>query len=96
MAEYDDLAKLQSIDDSVVMSTLQGRHQSDLIYTKNGAVLVAINPYKTLQLYTDSHMKRYKDSIGLEKEPPHIFAVASATHRALISEGLDQAVVVVG
>ena len=94
--EFDDLAKLPSIDDSVVMQTLHKRHEQDLVYTKNGAVLVAINPYKTLGLYDDSTMQQYKDSIGLEKEPPHIFAVASATHRALISQSLDQAVVISG
>ena len=36
----DNLAELPSIDDHVVMETLKARHEADLIYTKNGAVLV--------------------------------------------------------
>lgn len=96
MAEYDDLASLSSIDPGMVMDTLQQRHKVDKIYTKNGAVLVAINPYKSMTLYEDQQLKQYKESMALETEPPHIFAVAAATHRALISEGKDQSVVISG
>ena len=92
----DDLAKLPSIDDAVVMQTLQARHENDLIYTKNGAVLVAINQYKDVPVYGDSQLDKYKKSLSLATEKPHIFAVAAATHRALISEGSNQAVVISG
>ena len=37
-----------------------------------------------------------KASMSLDAEPPHIFAVSAATHRALISEGKNQAVVISG
>ena len=61
----DDLAKLSTIDDAIVMETLHARHQQDEIYTKNGAVLVAINPYKPIHLYDDNHLAQYKSSITL-------------------------------
>ena len=93
---YDDLAKLPSIDADAVMSTLQERHSTDAIYTKNGAVLVAINPYKGIPIYNDRELQLYKSSMSLENEAPHIFAVAAATHRSLISEGKNQAVVISG
>ena len=92
----DDLAKLPSIDDTIVLETLRARHEHDLIYTKNGAVLVAINPYKDVGVSAQEHLGRYKSSMALEREPPHIFAVAATTHRALISEGCNQAVVISG
>jgi hypothetical protein len=94
--EYDDLATLSSIDPGVVMQTLKDRHAGDKIYTKNGAVLVAINPYKSIEVYGDAELKQYKESMALETEPPHIFAVSAATHRSLISEGKNQAVVISG
>ena len=84
----DDLAKLPSIDDSVVMETLHLRHQADHIYTKNGAVLVAINPYKNVGVADESHLVRYKTSMALENEPPHIFAVAAAGGRPGRRRGL--------
>ena len=96
MSIPDDLAKLDSIDASVVLQTLQTRHEHDQIYTKNGAVLIAINPYKAISIYTDEQMQQYKNSMALQNEPPHIYAVAAATHRALISESSNQAVVISG
>jgi len=97
MAELvDDLAQLSSIDDSVVMATLKTRHEKDEIYTKNGAVLIAINPYKTIHLYDDGKLAQYKGSMSLESEPPHIFAVSATAHRAMISNGVNQALVISG
>uniref|UniRef100_A0A7S2DIW8 Myosin motor domain-containing protein n=1 Tax=Haptolina brevifila TaxID=156173 RepID=A0A7S2DIW8_9EUKA len=78
------------------METLRNRHTNNLIYTKNGAVLVAINPYKEVNVGSQQHLERYKSSMALENEPPHIFATAAATHRALISDGCNQAVVISG
>ena len=78
----EDLAKLPSIDASVVLGTLKERHQSDLIYTKNGAVLIAINPYKDVGVSQERHLQLYKSSMALENEPPHIFCVSAAAHRA--------------
>ena len=71
--EYDDLATLSSIDPGVVMQTLKDRHAGDKIYTKNGAVLVAINPYKSIEVYGDAELKQYKESMALETEPPVFF-----------------------
>ena len=92
----DDLAKLDSIDADIVRQTLKTRHEADKIYTRNGSVLIAINPYKQLTMYSPQHLQRYKESMALEREDPHIFAVAAAAHRAMITEGRNQALVVSG
>mmetsp|Transcript_72234 Transcript_72234/g.192051 ORF Transcript_72234/g.192051 Transcript_72234/m.192051 type:complete len:1322 (+) Transcript_72234:80-4045(+) len=92
----EDLAKLDSIDDAAVMQTLQQRHEKDEIYTKNGAVLIAINPYKAITCYEQANLAQYKGAIALEREPPHIFAVSAAAHRTMISTGNNQAVVISG
>ena len=73
----DDLASLDSIDADAVMATLQQRYDANKIYTRNGSVLVAINPYKDVQLYTDGHLKDYQSALALDKMPPHVFAVAA-------------------
>eukprot|EP00966_Prymnesium_polylepis_P088257 2042643-Prymnesium_polylepis.1 len=95
-ARREDLAKLDSIDDAAVMQTLQQRHEKDEIYTKNGAVLIAINPYKAITCYEQANLAQYKGAIALEREPPHIFAVSAAAHRTMISTGNNQAVVISG
>ena len=92
----DDLASLDSIDADAVMATLQQRYDANKIYTRNGSVLVAINPYKDVQLYTDGHLKDYQSALALDKMPPHVFAVAAAAHRSMISANRSQAVVISG
>ena len=59
-------------------------------------MLIAINPYKQLSIYSAEQLKKYKESMSLEQEEPHIFAVAANAHRAMISNGRNQAVVISG
>ena len=93
----EDLASLDSIDTSNVMKTLETRFHDKQIYTKNGSVLIAINPYQDVsQLYDQTRLQRYKASMAIDKEAPHIFAVAGAAHRNMISSGLNQAIVISG
>jgi len=92
----DNLANLDSIEPAIVLDTLKARHASDKIYTKNGKVLIAINPYKRLTMYEQEQLDTYKSSLSLENEAPHIFATASRAHRAMIAEGRNQAVIISG
>ena len=76
----EDLASLDSIDTSNVMKTLETRFHDKQIYTKNGSVLIAINPYQDVgALYDQTRLQRYKASMAIDKEAPHIFAVAGAS-----------------
>jgi len=91
-----DLSQLDSIDSGVVLGKIKTRHEHDAIYTRCGSVLIAVNPYKKLGVYEEVQLAQYKSSLALEREPPHVFAVASAAHRAMISEGRNQAIIVSG
>ncbi len=95
-ARMQDLARLDCVDPGIVLHTLSTRHREDKIYTRNGAMLIAINPYKQLSIYSAEQLKKYKESMSLEQEEPHIFAVAANAHRAMISNGRNQAVVISG
>ena len=92
----EDLASLDSIDSSNVLKTLETRFNEKNIYTKNGSVLIAINPYQEVKLYDQARLERYKSSMAIDKEAPHIFAVAGAAHRNMISSGSNQAIVISG
>ena len=59
------------------------------------AIVISINPFKPLPIYTPSAVEAYSTR-GSSTMPPHIFLVADNAYRGLIFEGLDQSIVISG
>ena len=65
--------------------SLQIRYNADEIYTSIGAVLIAVNPFKRLTLYSDETLRSYK-AVGEQRRDddtrlqPHIFQVRLREH----------------
>uniref|UniRef100_A0AAV2LD06 Myosin motor domain-containing protein n=1 Tax=Knipowitschia caucasica TaxID=637954 RepID=A0AAV2LD06_KNICA len=78
--ELEDLSQLEEVNESSVLLNLRKRFQRDTIYTYIGNILLSINPFKPLNIYTDEMRLRYQ---GLEqhRNPPHVFAVADAAYK---------------
>lgn len=74
------VASLEVLSEDVITEQLQKRFESNQIYTYIGDILVAVNPFTNLGLYTRQHQKRYVGKSRFEN-PPHIFAVADAAHQ---------------
>jgi len=58
-------------------------------------VLIVVNPYKDLGLTTDEYVRLYKGKFRHEL-PPHIFALAEETYRAMKQEKTDQCTIISG
>ena len=63
---------------------LRLRFMADHIYTNVSSILVSVNPFKKLPLYTPPIMERYLDST-LTESAPHIFAIARNAYRNILS-----------
>uniref|UniRef100_A0ABK0LGY1 Myosin 1C n=1 Tax=Rattus norvegicus TaxID=10116 RepID=A0ABK0LGY1_RAT len=81
--------------EAAFIENLRRRFRENLIYTYIGPVLVSVNPYRDLQIYTRQHMERYR-GVSFYEVPPHLFAVADTVYRALRTERRDQAVMISG
>ena len=92
---YDNMIKLNNLNEPVILHNLRQRFMKDLIYTYVSSILVALNPFKLLPIYTPEVMDRYKDGGG-RTQPPHIFAIADNAYRNLLADFKDQAVVISG
>ncbi|EAT38082.1 AAEL009991-PB [Aedes aegypti] len=91
----DDLAALDVLTEDTIVEQLQKRFENNQIYTYIGDILVAVNPFSKLGLYTTFHQKKYSGKTRSDN-PPHIFAVADAAHQALVHQKQNQAIVISG
>lgn len=56
----DDLIGLTHLHEPAILHALRLRYDADIIYTSTGPILIAINPFKSMPLYTDEVMQRYR------------------------------------
>lgn len=56
----DDLIELTHLHEPAILHALRLRYDSDIIYTSTGPILIAINPFKPMDLYTDEMMEKYR------------------------------------
>ncbi|KFV12657.1 Myosin-IIIa, partial [Tauraco erythrolophus] len=88
--EVDDLATLEVLDENTVTEQLQKGYAKDQIYTYVGDILIAVNPFRNIDIYSSQHSKLY---IGAKRtaNPPHIFAVADIGYQSMVTYNSDQA-----
>ncbi|GBP21052.1 Myosin-IB [Eumeta japonica] len=60
-----------------------------------GNVLVSVNPYKNLPIYTPEKIKQYYKKAFFEATP-HIFAIADNAYRSLVNEHREQCILISG
>lgn len=77
------------------MEQLQRRFEQGQIYTYIGDILLAVNPFTSLGLYSEHEQSRYRARARSDNQP-HIFAVADAAYQALIHQLHNQAIVISG
>ncbi|GJN11366.1 hypothetical protein PR202_ga29552 [Eleusine coracana subsp. coracana] len=77
----DDLIQMSYLNEPSVLYNLQLRYSRDLIYTKAGPVLIAVNPLKDVALYGNTSITQYKQKI---KDDPHVYAVADLAFNEML------------
>ncbi|XKL60916.1 hypothetical protein PGB90_007973 [Kerria lacca] len=91
----DDFVLLDEITLDKFLENLSRRFRAGLIYTYIGEVCVSVNPYRTLNIYEQDFINKYKDR-ELFENPAHIFAIADHAHRCMKQRGQDSCVVISG
>ncbi|CAA2962569.1 myosin-I heavy chain isoform X1, partial [Olea europaea subsp. europaea] len=80
-----DLAMMSDITAEGINVNLRTRYMRDQIYTFSGSILIAVNPYKQLDIYNDEWTTRYRQQ-KLDRNDPHIFALTEAMYMDLVMQ----------
>ena len=56
----DDLIGLTHLHEPAILHALRLRYDADIIYTATGPILIAVNPFKPMGLYSDTMMEKYR------------------------------------
>ncbi|CAN4123715.1 unnamed protein product [Withania somnifera] len=89
----DDLMQLSYLNEPSVLYNLQYRYNRDKIYTKAGPVLVAVNPFKKVALYSNEYIEAYKRK---SVECPHVYAITDMAIREMVRDEVNQSIIISG
>ena len=93
----EDLIKLSHLNEPSVLNTLVFKYKNNKIYTDTGPVLIAINPFKQLNIYTDDDKTKYntKDR-SFDNEDSHVYKIAQKALYNLLQNNMNQTILASG
>ncbi|KAJ3348930.1 class II myosin [Allomyces javanicus] len=91
----DDMTLLSTLSNESINDNLSKRFHKGEIYTYIGHVLISVNPFKDLGIYTDNILQSYVGR-NLIEMPPHVFAIAESAYYRMKSYGDNQCIIISG
>ncbi|RMC18563.1 hypothetical protein DUI87_04455 [Hirundo rustica rustica] len=91
----DDLVNLEVLNEDTIIHQLQKRYADLQIYTYVGDILIALNPFQNLSIYSPQFSKLYH-GVKRSSNPPHIFASADAAYQSMVTFSKDQCIIISG
>ena len=92
----EDMVLLHDVNEAGMLHNLRQRYQRDDIYTSIGPILIAINPYKTLDMCGAEAIAHMIEAEKPEDLPPHIFKISQSVYIGMIKTGAAQSVLISG
>ncbi|QHN77941.1 uncharacterized protein DS421_19g657190 [Arachis hypogaea] len=87
----DDLIQLSYLNEPSVLYNLKSHYTQDLIYA--GPVLIALNPFKDVQIYGSEYVEAYKQRCN---DNPHVYAMVDTAYNEMIRDEVNQSIIISG
>ncbi|XP_062389790.1 unconventional myosin-Ib isoform X3 [Sardina pilchardus] len=95
MIGVGDMVLLEPLTEDSFIDNLRKRFDHNEIYTYIGSVVISMNPYKHLPIYTADKVEDYRNRNFYELSP-HIYALADEAYRSLRDQDKDQCILITG
>ncbi|XP_038576095.1 unconventional myosin-Ib isoform X4 [Micropterus salmoides] len=95
MIGVGDMVLLEPLSEDSFLENLRNRFDHNEIYTYIGSVVISMNPYRSLPIYTPDKVEEYRNRNFYELSP-HIYALADEAYRSLRDQDKDQCILITG
>ncbi|XP_029981241.1 unconventional myosin-Ib isoform X10 [Sphaeramia orbicularis] len=95
MIGVGDMVLLEPLSEDSFLENLQKRFDHNEIYTYIGSVVISMNPYRSLPIFTPDKVEEYRNRNFYELSP-HIYALADEAYRSLRDQDKDQCILITG
>ncbi|KAL2327728.1 hypothetical protein Fmac_021155 [Flemingia macrophylla] len=89
----DDLIKLGYLNEPSVLHNLKCRYSQGMVYSKAGPILIALNPFKELQMNGNDDVSAYRQRFI---DSPNVYAMADAAYNNMIRDEVNQSIIISG
>uniref|UniRef100_A0A4W5L433 Unconventional myosin-Ib n=1 Tax=Hucho hucho TaxID=62062 RepID=A0A4W5L433_9TELE len=90
-----DMVLLEPLNEDSFIENLRKRFDHNEIYTYIGSVVISMNPYRSLPIFTPEKVEEYRNRNFYELSP-HIYALADEAYRSLRDQDKDQCILITG
>ncbi|XP_051786267.1 unconventional myosin-Ib isoform X8 [Erpetoichthys calabaricus] len=95
MIGVGDMVLLEPLAEESFLENLKKRFDHNEIYTYIGSVVISVNPYRSLPIYSPEKVEEYRNRNFYELSP-HIFSLADEAYRSLRDQDKDQCILITG
>uniref|UniRef100_A0A452SS53 Unconventional myosin-Ib n=1 Tax=Ursus americanus TaxID=9643 RepID=A0A452SS53_URSAM len=95
MIGVGDMVLLEPLSEETFINNLKKRFDHNEIYTYIGSVVISVNPYRSLPIYSPEKVEDYRNRNFYELSP-HIFALSDEAYRSLRDQDKDQCILITG
>ncbi|CAD7950723.1 unnamed protein product [Amoebophrya sp. A25] len=87
---------METVSPGAILETLRKRYTRDEIYSNVSSIVIAVNPFQMLNIYSSEIVDIYAKAADTTELDPHIYSIGANAIQGLFDTGTDQAILISG